>query len=294
MKSSVSVREILDKPPGFPAALCSRPATLVVGLALVLGIWLVDRSVSEDYRLYALYLLPIGLVAWRCGRLWAVLLSLLAVGLWTFGDPEVGQMWDRSQGTTLWNVAMRLGTFLAASLVAAKLRADFDRERDLARTDQVTGAPNRHRFVEAAEAELERARRYGRSFAVAYVDVDDFKRLNDQQGHDAGDAALRRTAEVIAAHLRVPDVFARIGGDEFAILLPETGAEAVREVADRLRQKLLEAAGQAGWPITFSIGVAGFAAPPGSAEDMLRRADELMYEAKRSGKNRIACRVFGT
>ncbi len=266
--------------------LRSRPAVLAVGALTVAGLWCVDRSVTEQVRFYALYLLPIALVAWYCGRLCAVALALLAVGLWAFGDPELRRQFEYAF-TPFWNVAMRLGTFLAVALVTARLRSELERERDLARTDQVTGAPNRHRFVEAAEAELSRARRYQRTFAVAYVDVDDFKQLNDRQGHDAGDAALRRTAEVIAANLRGPDVYARIGGDEFAVLLPETGAEAAREVADRIRGKLLEAAGEAGWPITFSMGVAGFTKPPVNAEALLRVADELMYKAKQAGKNRI-------
>jgi diguanylate cyclase (GGDEF)-like protein len=293
MNTPISERGSADGVLARTGLLRSRPVILAVGALLVAGIWLADLKLDPNMRFYAVYLVPISLVAWHCGRLCAAVLSILAVGMWVFGDREVSELWNADSMAVVWNVTMRLVTFLAASLVVARLRRDFDLERELARTDQVTGAPNRHLFVEAAKAEMERARRYGRHFSVAYLDVDDFKLLNDRQGHDAGDAALRRTAEVIAANLRGLDRFARIGGDEFAILLPETAAEAAREVADRIRQKLLDAAGQAGWPVTFSIGVAGFRSPPNSVEELLRVADELMYTAKQAGKNRIESRVFG-
>ncbi|HOX07967.1 MAG TPA: GGDEF domain-containing protein [Planctomycetota bacterium] len=293
MRDPVSVREVLGSS-GSRTSVLDRPwVALAVGAALVVGIWLVDRRFDDSIRFYAVYLVPICLVAWTCGRTCAGLLAAAALGLWIFGDQEVGKLWILDSRVCAWNVGMRAVTFLAAGLVVAKLRAELERERELARTDQVTGAPNRHCFAEAAASELDRARRYGRPFSVAYLDIDDFKLLNDRQGHDAGDAALRRTAEAIASNLRGSDAYARIGGDEFAILLPEASLEAAREVADRIRQKLLEAAGQAGWPITFTLGVAAFRLPPNSVEEMLRLADELMYEAKKAGKNRIESRAFG-
>ncbi|HLM56720.1 MAG TPA: GGDEF domain-containing protein, partial [Pyrinomonadaceae bacterium] len=146
---------------------------------------------------------------------------------------------------------------------------------------------NKRHFVELAEAELGRARRHGHPFSVAYMDVDDFKLVNDHLGHSAGDRLLKSVAETIRRDVRSIDVVARLGGDEFAVLMPETDGRAARAAVERLRDRLAFAARQQGWPVTFSIGVATWDEPPPSVDEVLRRADELMYAAKRGGKNSV-------
>src|SRR5437773_2624774 len=129
---------------------------------------------------------------------------------------------------------------LLVSQAVARLRLAHARERELARRDALTGAPNARAFYELAGAEIARARRYIHPFSVAYLDLDDFKLVNDRLGHLAGDAVLRSVARALGGVLRASDVVARLGGDEFAVLLPEAGAAPARLATDKLRQALAE------------------------------------------------------
>jgi diguanylate cyclase (GGDEF)-like protein len=168
-----------------------------------------------------------------------------------------------------------------------ELRSAMEREKELARTDPLTGAMNSRAFGELATAELHRARRYERPFTLAYVDIDDFKAVNDRFGHSTGDTLLRLVAETMKQNSRAVDVIARVGGDEFVILLPETGPGPAQVVSRKLQERLLGVVQQNEWPVTFSIGAITFISPPATVDEMLRLADRLMYSAKKSGKNQI-------
>jgi diguanylate cyclase (GGDEF)-like protein len=154
-------------------------------------------------------------------------------------------------------------------------------------TDELTGLPNRRRFVAQLEAEVARAERSGTPLSVVLADIDDFKRVNDTWGHDAGDTVLRRVAIVLQAATRDVDLPVRLGGEEFAILLPETDIEGARRLAERVREAIAETvidAGRDRISITASFGVSCF---PDTAEasQLLVDADRGLYAAKRSGKN---------
>jgi diguanylate cyclase (GGDEF)-like protein len=174
-----------------------------------------------------------------------------------------------------------------------QLRKALEKEKELARLDTLTGLANRRAFYEALEKERARTHRYGRPLTVAYLDVDDFKRINDSQGHAVGDMVLVTMAQTLRENLRVNDVVARLGGDEFAILLPETDVAAAEVVVRKIQDLLGKEMAAYGWPITFSIGVANFLDPPESLEMMIRTADELMYMAKAAGKNHLSLAVMG-
>lgn len=157
-------------------------------------------------------------------------------------------------------------------------------------TDELTGLVNRRRFMEALDAEIARTQRLRSNVSLMLADLDDFKRINDRFGHPAGDEALRVFAEVLRAELREIDVAARLGGEEFAVLLPETDLEGALAVAERLRERVGErpVLDDHGTPVhlTASIGVAEYTT--GSRDDLLRRADAGLYRAKQEGKNRVA------
>ncbi|MCA1641095.1 MAG: GGDEF domain-containing protein [Acidobacteria bacterium] len=152
----------------------------------------------------------------------------------------------------------------------------------------LTGATNRRSFFEAAQSEINRARRHRHPFTVAYIDVDNFKELNDRGGHAAGDALLREVTRAIKANVREIDMVARLGGDEFVVLLPETDEAASRAVVSRVRKCLDDLAARRGWQVTFSIGVVTWTTPPRTVDTMIRQADDTMYEVKNTGKNRVA------
>ncbi|MDE2311258.1 MAG: diguanylate cyclase [Betaproteobacteria bacterium] len=160
-----------------------------------------------------------------------------------------------------------------------------------ARIDLLTGLNNRRHFFELAEQELARAKRYGAPLQVLMLDVDHFKLVNDTYGHHIGDLVLQKLSEVCVQTLRGIDILGRIGGEEFAILLPETRGEQALEVAERLRLAIagatvpLEQGGSV--HLTVSIGVASVVATDARIDDVLKRADMALYAAKNAGRNRV-------
>jgi diguanylate cyclase (GGDEF)-like protein len=161
-----------------------------------------------------------------------------------------------------------------------------------ANTDSLTGCDSRRHFLEHAEGELLRTRRYGGEMSMLMLDLDHFKSVNDTYGHQIGDMALRNMVHVCQKLLRDVDVIGRIGGEEFAILLPETGGERALEIADRLCQAFAaaELASEDGalFHVTASIGVSSISTEDTSIDEIIRRADHALYKAKNSGRNR-AC-----
>jgi diguanylate cyclase (GGDEF)-like protein len=184
----------------------------------------------------------------------------------------------------VWNVVLRWGFFVLVVLALTELQDFLEREAALSRSDPTTGLANSRSFVEFLEAEIARLRRYPCPFSIAYLDVDNFKRVNDQHGHTAGDQLLFRIAGALKEGVRATDHVARLGGDEFAILLPETVQPEARSLLERLQKSVeLLTQGQ-GWPITVSIGLVTFNQAPKSAEEVIMAADDLMYAVKREGK----------
>jgi two-component system cell cycle response regulator len=172
-------------------------------------------------------------------------------------------------------------------------RADKQRLEVLARTDPLTHTANRRALMERLNGELERARRYALSLSVLMVDLDHFKLVNDTYGHPIGDEVLRSTARVLQREARNVDVVARFGGEEFVVVLPETGEEGAVRVADRIRARIAEQAVMpgAGYDtarVTASIGVASVpSSVVNAAEDLIALADQALYRAKAAGRNQV-------
>ena len=160
----------------------------------------------------------------------------------------------------------------------------------LATTDALTGLHNRRAFCDAAATEIARARRYSEPLSIISMDLDRFKLINDKHGHATGDVALVRFAEICRRHVREVDLLARIGGEEFAILLPATSENNAARLAERIRHAVHEltvlADGQS-FKFTVSMGVAAYRGKDDSLETLMRRADEALYRAKETGRDRI-------
>jgi diguanylate cyclase len=171
----------------------------------------------------------------------------------------------------------------------AELEAELARVSAALREDALTGALNRRGLDEAVEREVARAQRYRSSLCFTVIDLDNFKKLNDRLGHQAGDGALRHLVAVVRSMLRPSDTIGRYGGEEFVLLLPETPVEDARVVVQRLQRELTRQFfmhNNEKVLITFSAGVAGMR-PGETGAQALERADEAMYEAKRKGRNRV-------
>ena len=176
-------------------------------------------------------------------------------------------------------------------LARARTLLDFktylDTCEEAAFTDHLTGLANRRRFERQLEREVTRTLRYGRPFCLLLLDIDHFKRVNDTYGHDAGDEAIRRLSIILQAGTRGIDTAARIGGEEFAVILTETDFDGGLDVAERLRQTIKAAEIPNAGQITASFGVAEFPMSAQTGRELIAVADAAMYEAKRQGRDRV-------
>ena len=181
---------------------------------------------------------------------------------------------------------------LARTSNILKLRAATRELERLAATDPLTGAFNRRRFLEVGNAELRRSKRYKKTFSVLMLDIDHFKVVNDTYGHSIGDTALKETVTVIQNAMRAQDILGRLGGEEFAVLVPESHAEDAAALAERIRASIAQIViDTPDEPLSFtmSIGVSEGDNDDDSVDDALTRADKALYDAKEQGRNQVVC-----
>jgi diguanylate cyclase (GGDEF)-like protein len=269
----------------------SKAFVVALGLVMVAALGLFNLLSGPDVSFLIFYIAPVFLAAWFVGR-GAGLWVCLASGLTWVVVAELTPGHYSTRAVPYWNAVAQMAFMVVLTLVFSALKRSHEHEREAARTDHLTGSVNRRHFAELAAGEIGRAQRHGHPFSVAYMDIDNFKDVNDRFGHTAGDELLRSVASVLRSGVRSIDVVARLGGDEFAVLLPETGAAAARTAARRVRRDLLALARARRWPVTYSIGVVTWDAPPASVDEIIKAADDLMYSAKRAGKDRIRHAVY--
>ncbi len=257
---------------------------VVIGtIAFTLLLYLADTRVSTDIRLGMFYLVPVLVATWYEGALWGGLCVTATVVLRM--TLEVAQA-----GTPLALAAVHQSTFVVVAGITMfgfrHMRRTQDELERMATHDHLTGTLNAGAFSQRLSDELRRLRRYPGPGALLYLDLDNFKGLNDAHGHQAGDAVLRLAAGALRRTVREVDVVGRLGGDEFAVLMPATdgvvAAAAARRLGDGVR-----AAFDGEPSVTASIGVVSFGATEATADDLLRRADQAMYQAKRNGKDQV-------
>ncbi|MBP2299036.1 GGDEF domain-containing protein [Azospirillum picis] len=185
-----------------------------------------------------------------------------------------------------------LGTVIGAINYVLMASDEFNRELSrLAHTDGLTGVLNRRRFFEKGEVEFRRARRHGRALTVLILDIDRFKLINDRAGHPFGDRVIRAVADCCAGQIRKEDAIGRVGGEEFALILPETDAETGQHVAERLRaaieRQVAGLAAERGLTVTCSIGGVAMSAEHGEFSDLIAQSDSALYDAKHAGRNQV-------
>lgn len=269
----------------------SRGWTLPICVAGLVVVALLDLRLASEVSFWAVYLVPVGCAAWlngaRAGYGMAMVTATSAIVIDIASGPAL-----MGRGAMTWNVVQALGGYAALAGLVGALRERMEEGRRFAAVDPLTGLPNRGSFIAALDAELSRSNRYGRAFTLAYLDLDNFKEVNDLEGHDSGDQLLKRVAETMERTTRQSDVLGRLGGDEFAALLPETTFGPGKSVLDKLHKELGVAMEEGRWPVTFSIGAVTFEAPVDSSREALRLTDGTMYAVKRAGKNGIQHAVW--
>jgi diguanylate cyclase (GGDEF)-like protein len=273
------------------AALGRLPGAIMLGLSFLLALglgavqyWVVPPTLS----LTAFYLLPIAIATWfvgaRPGQLLAFLSAALAYGiLFERHAPLLNTVWEVG---TIWAI----GAIVAELLHGVKMSTEIGKQ--LSRIDSATGAVNSRFFMELLEAEFHRAERYRFALTVAYIDLDNFKQLNERLGRQAGDELLYRFVEQLSEALRANDVVARLGGDEFALLLPQTNDVQAQQVFTRLQPQMKDALEAESIPVQYSIAVVTFLEMPEMVEDLTEQAELLLQSIKSNGKNRLEYQVL--
>ena len=253
-------------------------------IALVISVALIDFFTGYELAFSIFYGIPISIAAWYANKLTGIIFSILSAIIWGTVDHGSGHVYSH-EWILIWNTSIRLGFFIVIAILLAELKARLEYEKKLARTDSLTGIMNSHAFREAAITILEVAVRHRQPYAVGYVDLDNFKQVNDRWGHGEGDQVLKTVGAVLSKNIRTSDFAGRLGGDEFAVLLPLTDLAGAKQVFNKIQEQLWEAVKQRGWPVGFSTGIAVFTKSQLPAIESFKLADELMYQVKKSGKN---------
>ncbi len=261
--------------------MTGKSATFVtlVGTMLLALIGLLDIQTGYELSFSIFYLLPIMFVTWFSRTRLGFVFCFLSAVVWMLADQSYSNRF-----IPVWNTGVRFGFFLLIAYLMRELKIHLVVERNRARIDGLTSLLNAETFRHLVQNRIELSARQERSLALGFVDVDNFKAVNDQLGHAEGDRVLKMVGQTLSECVRTSDLVGRMGGDEFAVLLSETELGA-RIVFDRIHEQLQLVAGAENWPIGFSMGVALFENAPESADNAIKVADKLMYRVKHQGKN---------
>ncbi|MFH1369385.1 MAG: diguanylate cyclase [Elusimicrobiota bacterium] len=267
---------------------------VIAGLIMTSFLGFLETRINPNIFTLAFYLIPVYIVAWYAGKNQSMLISLYSAFIWLLTkfiyQPHIASM---NPDIFYWNVFSKLFFLLLASYLFARLHENIKHEENMSRTDYLTGISNRRYFYEMLKIEIERKKRYKTEYSVVFMDIDRFKSINDILGHPAGDNLLRIIADVLKNNIRFPDLTARIGGDEFGILLAETGYEGTKITIERLLDSLNIAAKKHRFPVQFSMGVLVCGKEDIGADKIIKLADSLMYKAKKGrGKEKIRIEYF--
>jgi diguanylate cyclase (GGDEF)-like protein len=262
---------------------------IAVGVAFILGF--IDYITGFELSFSFFYLLPVTMVAWTAGKRAGLVFSVLCASIWFTSNLLSGETFSH-QFIGFWNTLLRFGFYAVVTTLLVELHHALEEERALANTDPLTGALNRRSFNGIAQKKIISAEVNHHPFTMVYIDLDNFKTINDTLGHDSGDLVLKTVVNAIQAQIRNADFLARLGGDEFALLLTDTDQNQAKPIVERIQTSLLDKMKANDWGITFSIGVMTVFGMPASVNQLVSLTDALMYNAKSGGKNAIQYSVL--
>jgi diguanylate cyclase (GGDEF)-like protein len=262
-----------------------------LGLTMVAILGLLDALSSPYVSFAVFYALTIMGVTFHAGWVAGTIVAILASGT-TLTSNLLYAPAEVSAVAALWDLGNEIAVFVSLVLILHQIRSMFDKLADQSSRDLLTGALNTRGVLEAFERERSRAQRNAAPLSLAFIDLDNMKRVNDELGHAEGDEMLRILAASVLSSIREADAFGRVGGDEFALILPDSDEQAALKAIQRLRSVVNRRTHARSPYISVSVGVVTFRRDPPEAADALRAADALMYVAKRAGGNRVAGRVL--
>lgn len=262
---------------------------IAVGVVFILGG--IDYITGFELSFSFFYLIPVTMIAWAVGRNAGLTFSVLSASVWLISNILSGQSFSNGF-IGVWNTLIRFGFYAVVTVLVTELRHALEEERLLANTDPLTGALNRRSFNEAAEKRMIVSEVNRHPYTLVYIDIDNFKTINDKFGHAIGDLVLKTVVDTILKQIRNTDFLARLGGDEFAILLSDIDQKNAQLIVQRLQSALLEKMKINEWASTFSIGVLTVLSMPESVDKLVSMTDALMYEVKGKGKNAVQYSVY--
>ena len=245
-----------------------------------------DYFTGYEISFSIFYLVPVTIAVYFSNIGFGIVISFLCAAVWYTADLFAGHPFS-SILIPAWNALMRLGYFCLHTYLLNDIIRLYERAKADSMIDGLTGAVNTRYFSLLFDRELAKAQREHSELTIAFLDLDNFKTVNDTLGHSAGDFLLRRISEIIHSSIRPADVFARMGGDEFAILITGTNYDRSQTVLHRIRSAVAAECDRNSWPVTISAGAITFESLDKGKEEIIRRADQLMYAVKKSGKNNI-------
>lgn len=257
---------------------------LLITTIIILALGMLDYLTGSEISISLFFFFPIAVATWYLGPRYGGAFSLLSATVWILNGRMHGIAYS-TEFARYWGLGMHLAYYALVVLASNYLKNVLKMTRWLAATDPLTGLFNSREFYRLVAIEMLRVQRNNQSVTIAFLDLDNFKKINDRYGHQAGDELIRLVSQTIAGSLRRTDLLARVGGDEFAILLPDTNTHAAGQVARKIQEALDVIMQEHGYRVTFSLGALTFASPPSDFHKALRQADALMYQAKARGKN---------
>jgi len=263
-----------------------RTFNTITGVICCLLLGILDLVTPDEYVFSFAYILPISFTTWLAGKRAGILIAIISAAFLSRNHI------NESLGAAVWNNLSTLGIFLVIIFMLLSIRGLLAVESSLSRIDPLTGVVNLRAFTELVEYEMLMQQRKRTSSSFAYIDIDNFKMVNDQFGHMKGDELLKAVATCLAQSLRKTDIIARVGGDEFIVFFPGTDQEAVKMVTQKVMKELSELSLSNHWPTTISMGVITCTSGALKIDDVISKADSLMYEVKKAGKNDVRYEMY--
>lgn len=268
------------------------PKTITkLSFVLIVVLGAVQFIIGESVNIAPLYLFPTLFSSWYGSRTTGILSAFMSTVVFVAIERSFLTQPCSFHALLLFAVPYLIAYLLLAVMII-NFRNVHRMEAHAADTDNLTGAHSARSFYAELANEMLRSKRYDHVFSLAYIDIDDFKKINDSLGHSAGDSLLKAVADTLRSSLRNTDVTARLGGDEYVCLLPETNQEQARsaflKAADLLKKRMQAQK----WNVSFSIGVVTFENLPDNIKEAIDMADLLMYSVKNAKKDDIAYQTF--
>lgn len=266
---------------------------LVLAVSLIPFLGWADARSGYELAFSPFYFLPIAIVTWYVGSLGGMAAAMSCTIMWLMADIASGYVYP-SPWYYVWNSLIRFGSFVVILVLVLDRRRSLARETQRASMDPLTGLANRRQFHALLDVEIRRSQRHAHPLSLAYIDLDEFKSINDRLGHQKGDQVLQVVANALQTHLRREDVAARLGGDEFAVLLPETPAAEAAIAVKRMHSSIIAALKDQGFSVTASIGCVTCSQPYIDRSELVRLADANMYRVKHGGRNAVHATSIGS